>query len=122
MNSKIKYLLITIIICGGLNAQLNELNINKGNCQLFKGNLYCYGFINSKPNPLFCVYRLDLQLRKKDSLIIGQTKTSVENFLLLYSDTLHDYLNIYSQRRDQKTGIGRRGVSVGVRKIAEVIK
>ncbi|MCC6371481.1 MAG: hypothetical protein IT236_10795 [Bacteroidia bacterium] len=101
MNSKIIYLLIFIFISGKIPAQIFSTGLNKGGCQLYKRNLYAYGLIQSKSQTALCVYKLDVQLHKQDSVVIEHLKTSADNFLMLYSDTLHDYLNIYLQKKDR---------------------
>ncbi|MCW3077134.1 MAG: hypothetical protein JWO32_1743, partial [Bacteroidetes bacterium] len=48
------------------------------------------------------VYKIDYKLNVTDSFFISLGKNSVEEFLLLNSDTLHDFLNVYVQKKEKK--------------------
>jgi hypothetical protein len=83
-------------------AQTLQLNLSKSNCQLFNGNIYSFGITNQKQNTTFTIYKLDLKLKKSDSLSIDMGKSVIDDFLQVYSDTLHDFLNVYVQRKKKK--------------------
>lgn len=45
---------------------------------------------------------MDLKLKIVDSILVDAGKADPGNYLQTYSDTLHDYLNIYFQKKDKK--------------------
>ncbi len=101
MKNKLIYLLILFFVFQ-VKGQLKQFDLNKGNCQLFGGNLYSYGLSSKKKNAVFYIYKQDLKLNILDSLIVETGKGIPKNYLQIYSDTLHDYLNIYLQKKETK--------------------
>lgn len=91
------------LIAAGSFAQQLRLNLSKGNTCLFGGNIFSFGLSNQKQGAAFCIYKIDMKLKIKDSLIINTGKAPAENYLDLYADTLHNYLNIYLQQKETKT-------------------
>ncbi|MBL7911936.1 MAG: hypothetical protein JNJ41_12835 [Bacteroidia bacterium] len=85
-----------------LFAQIKQFNLSKGNSQLFNGNLYSFGINSQKQNANCIIYKLDKQLKVLDSLVFDLGKIPPDNFLQLFSDTLHGFLNVYVQRKDKK--------------------
>ena len=102
MKNKFTYLLVFFLVFFQLTSQVKQFDLSKGNCQLFNGNLYTYGLSSQKQNAQFCIYKLDAKLKVTDSLVVPAGKGSPENYLATYSDTLHDYLNIYLQQKEKK--------------------
>jgi hypothetical protein len=100
--NKFQGLFILLFICCEALCQSKEFQLSKGNCQLYKGGLCTYGLLNQKQNADFLLYRQDFQLKIIDSIKIDLGREGAENYLQLSSDTLHDYLNIYLQKKDQK--------------------
>lgn len=78
------------------------LNFAEGSTQLFKKNIYSFGLSSNKQYVNFIIYKLSPKLRIEDSLVIDLGKGMTENYLKVYSDTLHDFLNIYLQKKEQK--------------------
>ena len=103
MKNRIKYLLLLCFITGSTFAQQVQLNLSKGNTCLFGGNIFSFGFSSQKQGTAFCIYKIDTKLKIKDSLIINTGKVPAENYLDLYADTLHNFLNIYLQQKETKT-------------------
>ncbi|MEO6303931.1 MAG: hypothetical protein ABIP51_12245 [Bacteroidia bacterium] len=103
MKIKLTYFLFFYFFITLLNAQNKQFNVSKGNCQLFSGKLYSFGISTQKQNAACIIYKLDLQLKIVDSLTLDLGKANLTDFLQLSSDTLHNFLNIYIQRRDKKT-------------------
>lgn len=89
--------------CIFLHGQNRQFSLSKTNTQLFKNSFYVYGFSSIQKSSVLCIYKLNQQLIITDSLIVSVSKTGIENYLDLSSDTLHDYLNIYLQKKEKKT-------------------
>ncbi len=102
MRTNIKYLFLFCFITQAFLAQTKQFALSKGSCQLYKGNIYLFGTVDQKTNSTCMIYKLNFQLKTLDSLNIDLGKTSADNFLQLFSDTLHDLLNVYIQRKDKK--------------------
>lgn len=86
-----------------LAAQRLDLSLNKANSQMFSASIYCFGLRTEVKKNTLCIYKIDSKLKLSDSLIIDLPKSSTDDYLQLYSDTLHNYLNIYLQKKDKKT-------------------
>lgn len=97
--NKITYALISLCFFGLIKGQSREFALHKGNCQVFNGALYNFGLVTKNQNLELCVYKLDLTLKIIDSFFVSAGKDSPENYLECFSDTLHDYLNIYFQKK-----------------------
>jgi len=96
---------ITYIFCFisfAFFSQTKQFAISKSNCQIYKGNIFSFGISEKKQNSICTVYKLNFQLTAFDSTNIDLGKIPLDNFLQLFSDTLHDLLNIYVQRKDNK--------------------
>lgn len=102
MRVNIIYTLFFGFLTSLLFAQSKQFSLSKGNSQLFNGNLYSFGISAQKQNAVCMIYKLDKQLKTLDSLTIDLGKTAPDNFLQLFSDTLHGFLNVYVQRKDKK--------------------
>jgi hypothetical protein len=102
LNGRKKYLIAVLFAFGCINAQTREFNFTKGTCQSFNGNLYSFGLLSEKQNAVLCIYKLDFKLNTVDSLVTELGKNNRDNYLQIYSDTLHDYLNIYIQKKEKK--------------------
>jgi len=83
-------------------AQTKQFATSKSNCQLYKGHIYSFGLTDQKQNSVCMIYKLNFQLKALDSTSVDLGKIPLSNFLQLFSDTLHDLLNIYVQRKDKK--------------------
>ncbi|MDO9001292.1 MAG: hypothetical protein Q7W45_16120 [Bacteroidota bacterium] len=83
-------------------AQTKQFNLTKSNCQLFNGSIYTFGISSQNKNTACTIYKLNQQLNITDSFSVDLNKVAPDNFLLLYSDTLHGFLNVYLQRKDKK--------------------
>lgn len=88
-------------MCWG-KAQLLELGITKSCTQLFNNHIYAFGLLSGEKKAKLLVYKLNFQLAKVDSTTIDIGKDSPEDFLILTSDTLHNFLNIYLQKKEKK--------------------
>ncbi|MDI1354915.1 MAG: hypothetical protein PSX36_08355 [bacterium] len=103
MKNKTRYLFTAALLIA-LRAfpQSLELQLQHANSQKFTGSLYVYGFKNGEKNAVVAIYRLDSLLNKTDSSFLDIGKVSTADFLDLYSDTLHNFLNIYLQEKEKK--------------------
>ena len=102
MKANLKYTILFCFLLPTLFAQTQQFNLAKGNSQLFSGHLYSFGISIQNQNAACVIFKLDLKLKILDSLIIDLGKSPLENFLQTNSDTLHEFLNIYVQRKDKK--------------------
>ncbi|MDP1802727.1 MAG: hypothetical protein Q8L81_15300 [Bacteroidota bacterium] len=102
MKVNIKYTFLFCFLAPILFAQTKQFNLSKSNSQLFSGHLYSFGINSQKQNATCIIYKLDQQLKTLDSLTIDLGKIAPDNFLQLFSDTLHGFLNVYVQRKDKK--------------------
>jgi hypothetical protein len=100
--NKITYVLIFLCIFNSNKGQSKEFDINNGNSQLFHSTLFSFGIKSIDEKITYCVYKLDLNLKIIDSLFIKAEKGNAESYLETYSDTLHNYLNIYFQKKEKK--------------------
>ncbi len=96
------YLFLFCLITLSVFSQTKQFNLSKGNCQLYKGNIYSFGILDQKPNAVCMIYKLNFRLQTLDSLGVDLGKNATGNFLQLFSDTLHDLLNVYVQQKDKK--------------------
>lgn len=97
------YLFLVVLLTGkSLFSQVKEFGLNHAGCQNFRGNVYVYGLKTGAENTMVAVYKLDSLLRKSDSTFLEMKNIRPEDFLNLYSDTLHNYLNIYLQEKEKK--------------------
>jgi hypothetical protein len=85
-----------------LNCQTKDLFLARGNCSLFNGSLYCFGLVKNNPYLQFKLYKLNDQLAILDSNTIDLGKAALDNYLSIFSDTLHDHLNIYISKKEKK--------------------
>lgn len=85
-----------------LKAQVKLLNLKLGGSQVFSGNLYVFGFSGVDQKAAFYLYKLNFQLQVVDSMVVDLSKTNSGNYLAIQADTLHDYLNIYLQKKETK--------------------
>ena len=102
MKSKLKYLLVLYLFVCTLNAQVKQLNLKHGGSQLFNGNLYVFGFSGAEQKASLYLYKLNFQLHILDSVVVDLSKTKSGNYLAIHADTLHDYLNVYLQKKESK--------------------
>lgn len=102
LKNKLAYLLCSLFLLSKTFAQLKQFDLKPGNCQLFHGKLYCYGLAGLQQKAVFCLYKLNNQLAATDSIFIELNKTNPDNYLEITSDTLHDFLNIYLQKKEKK--------------------
>ena len=101
LKSKLKYLCL-IVLSFKLMAQDRQFSLTNGHAQLFNGSVYVFGFSSVEKNAVLRIYKLNQQLKIIDSVIKPLGKTPVDQFLKISSDTLHDYLNIYLQKKEKK--------------------
>ena len=102
MKFKFPYLFFIFAFFATVSAQTRQFNLAKGNTQFFHGSIYCYGFLTQTSKPTFCVYKLTTQLQTVDSIFVDLGNAKSENYLQITSDTLHEYLNIYLQKKEKK--------------------
>jgi hypothetical protein len=101
-NRKLRILLVVAIAPVFLFSQVLELALSNAAIQSFGGNIYAYGLVPGEKKTALAVYKLDASLAKKDSLLIDLPRSNSADFLLATSDTLHDLLNIYLQKKNEK--------------------
>ena len=98
MKNKILYLIIFLGYINITSSQTVALSIKNGNTQLFSKSIFCFGIKSNTNKTTLCIYKLNTKLQLIDSLIVNIQK---DDYLQLYSDTLHNYLNIYLQKRNK---------------------
>jgi len=103
LKNKITYSLVLLLSFFIVHTQTKQFELMQGNCQLFNGHVYSFGLKDQKQNAAFCVYKMDFKLRILDTVRVDPGKGPAENYLQTYSDTLHDCLNIYLQKKEKKT-------------------
>ena len=102
MKTRSIYLFLFCLITLAFFSQTKQFNLSKGNCQLYKSNIYSFGLLDQKSNTVCMIYKLNFRLQTLDSLSVDLGKNASGNFLQLFSDTLHDLLNVYIQQKDKK--------------------
>ncbi len=102
LKNNLAYLLFSFFLVSKVFAQVRQFDLKPGNCQLFHGKLYCYGLTSLQQRAVFCLYKLNNQLVVTDSMSIELNNASPDNYLEITSDTLHDFLNIYLQKKEKK--------------------
>ena len=102
MNSKIVYTFIFFGVLNSILCQTLNLSIGNANTQLFSKSIFCYGLKAETKKTALCIYKLSVKLKISDSLIIDLPKSSTDDYLQVSGDTLHNYLNIYLQKKDKK--------------------
>jgi hypothetical protein len=100
LKTKTKYFFF-LLLSFRLHSQSFERPLQNAGCRLFSGSIYVYGLTGDK-NTSFTVYKTGRDLKVSDSITVNLGKYPVAEFLQLSSDTLHDFLNIYIQRREKK--------------------
>ena len=94
-------LLITLpIVFSAVKAQNLNLPLSAANSQLFNKTLFSYGIRQTSKQNTFCIYKIDQALQLKDSLLLDLGKNKGETFLQCSSDTAHNFLNVYVQKKD----------------------
>ncbi|MGZ4099745.1 MAG: hypothetical protein ACXVNM_12740 [Bacteroidia bacterium] len=83
-------------------AQTLEKSLYKAHCTMYGGNIYSYGLSMQNKITRLTVYKMDKALKITDSAGFDLGKYNLSDYLQLSSDTLHDYLNIYLQRKEKK--------------------
>ncbi len=104
MTTNLKYFFFIFLsfACFFNKAQTLNLPIVKANTQLYKGHIYLYGLSDQAKKNKLIIYKVNFKLSKTDSLVIDLGKSTSADFLQITSDTLHDFLNIYLQKKDKK--------------------
>lgn len=69
---------------------------------MFAGNLYTFGLTVRSKSTALNIYKIDFKLNVTDSFFVSLGKIAIDEFLLLSSDTLHDFLNVYVQKKEKK--------------------
>lgn len=91
-------------ICFG---QTVNFDLRNASAVSFNKSTYVYGFMPKLSTLTLCVYRLDKNHQKKDSFSVEFPNSKAEDFLRNQADTLHDFLNIYVQKKDKSISILR---------------
>src|SRR5688500_157719 len=76
--------------------------MTSGSACKYRNTIYSFGFRTSGKINKLAVFSHDNKLNIKDSLMIDLEKENPLHFLPLYSDTLHGFLNIYLQKKENK--------------------
>lgn len=83
-------------------GQTTSFPIAKGGGIFYGGHLYCYGLATDANRLQLKVYRLNNKGVMLDSTVHDLGKQSVEDYVSVFSDTLHHYLNIYLLKKNEK--------------------
>lgn len=76
--------------------------LQKAGCRYWNGSVYAYGLKVQDKKTQFLIFRFNQKIEKTDSLAIDLGKTNAGDYLMINSDSLHDYLNIYVQKKEKK--------------------
>lgn len=99
---KIKALyLILLLITLQVKSQVLDFNLARANSCRFNGKVFVFG-LSTDAKPVFKLYRLEPDLKKADSTSVDIGKVSPESLLQMNADTLHNFLNIYIQKKEKK--------------------
>lgn len=98
---KIKILYFILLLSVGLAAQEITLPIGKSGKQTFGGKLFLFGLQQADKSLSVKIYALKEKLQA-DSISVD-LKGRAEDYLKLYSDTLHGFLNIYIQKQNSRS-------------------
>ena len=102
MTIRLKYLYLLFsfqFLSLSFSAQTPERPIASANSQFFNGNIYIFGITNRDNKSILLIYKLNNKAEASDSLLAENGKSKADDFLQLSSDTLHDFLNIYLQKK-----------------------
>ena len=83
MKANLKYTILFCFLLPTFFGQTQQFNFYGGNSQLFNKQLYSFGIQTQKQNALCIIYKLDLNLKTRDSLKIDLGKIQPEDFLQL---------------------------------------
>lgn len=97
-----RFLLFFLLLSGCLSAQVRDFALANANCQLFGNTVFVYGLQNEEKGFSVSIRRFDTTLKQIDSLILPQ-KGKADDYLQTWSDTLHGFLNIYLQKKENKS-------------------
>lgn len=97
-----RFLIYIFIIPVIAFSQSVSLPLLKANSFVFKNTIYVYGFEKGKSELQFKVYKSGLELKKMDSVLVSLGKENPEAYLEISADTLHNYLNFYFQKSNNK--------------------
>ena len=99
LKNKIILLIALQFFFGSYQSQSLNLPLTAANSQVFNKTLFTYGIRQNSKHTTFCIYKIDQAIKLKDSLIIELGKNKNETFLQCSSDTAHNFLNIYIQKK-----------------------
>lgn len=100
LKNKFLLLIALLVVFSAIKAQNLNLSLSAANSQLFNKTLFSYGIRQTTKENTFCIYKIDEALQLKDSLFLNLGKNKGETFLQCGSDTAHDFLNVYIQKKD----------------------
>jgi hypothetical protein len=118
MSKKHYIIIVFITLTSFLKGQAVKQNLLLANALPFHGNLYIYGYEQSKVNLLFKCYAYNYQLKVQDSILYDLGKHTTSDYLDISVDTLHDVLNFYFQLANQKNRVSLLRVNDSLVKIA----
>ncbi len=101
LKHKVTYFILFLFSVRTCWTQVLELNLTHANSQIYKKHIFTYGLLSNRQKINLYIFKIDFKLGKKDSLVIDLGTSKLEDYLLLYSDTLHDFLNIYIQKKEK---------------------
>lgn len=94
---KVKLIYLFCLFALFIHAQ-KDLSLERGNCILYKGHVFAYGFKNTS----FVIYKLRSTLQIVDSTSYDLGKNKAIDYLGVETDTLHETLNFYLQKKDKQ--------------------
>lgn len=103
MKSKIKYLLLFFLVVTVARSQHISLPLQNAGITGYRQQVFCFGLQEDNKSLFLKLYRLgtDMRITDSSSLALGKSRKAAD-FLQLTCDTLHDFLNIYLQQKDNK--------------------
>lgn len=101
MKTKLTYFFLFLVFLKATSQTL-DFDLIKANSCSFSGNVYVFGLLPQAKGTSFRIYKLNKELKKADSSTVDLGKTNADALLQLNSDTLHDFLNIYLQKKEKK--------------------
>lgn len=95
----------SVFLCIGHYAQQVQFSLAQSNAIHYHHRILVYGFSQTTNHTMFKCYSFSEDLKLTDSIIHPINKRSIEDFLPIQVDTLHQYVNFYFQLSDQKNTV-----------------
>jgi hypothetical protein len=99
LNIKPAYLFV--FLCNLVSAQTRNFQLSHASAIVYRQQVICFGIANRDRGSELKIYSVDSTLSATDSLVLKRD-SPVNEYLEMYSDSLHGFLNIYLQKKNSK--------------------